>query len=129
MQNCASVYILINFTLYISPFLFQEHEDPQVVCSSKHQYKGPMLVLDSTSAYLICKGNILSVIELVKCKEAVLALIGTFYLLDIDYPKSHELGLTMLHHLVFQDKSSPGDLLNTVNATFTEYNKFKNSGH
>ena len=70
----------------------------------------------------------MSVVELKKLKEAVLALIGSYYLLDIDYPKSHELDLTMLRHLVFKDKSSPGDLLNTFNATITSYTAFKNSG-
>ena len=68
------------------------------------------------------------VVELKKLKEAVLALIGSYYLVDIDYPKSHELGLTMLKHLVFNDKSSLGDLLNTLNATITSYTAFKNSG-
>ena len=68
------------------------------------------------------------VVELKKLKEAVLALIGSYYLVDIDYPKSHELGLTMLKHLVFKDKISPGDLLNTLNATITSYTDYKNSG-
>ena len=40
-------------------------------------------------------------------QRAVLASIGSYYLLDIDYPKSHKLGLAMLQHVVFKDKSSP----------------------
>ena len=47
------------------------------------------------------------VVVLKRLKEAVLALISSYYLLDIDYPKSHKLGLTMLQHIAFKDKSSP----------------------
>ena len=47
------------------------------------------------------------VAELNKLKGAVLPLIGSYYLLATDYPKSHELGLAMLQHVVFKDKSSP----------------------
>ena len=70
----------------------------------------------------------MSVVELKKLKEAVIPLIGSYYIVDIDYLKSQELGLTMLKHLVFNDKSSLGDLLNTLNATITSYTAFKNSG-
>ena len=87
-----------------------------------------MLILDTTSAYIICKGSVMSVVELKKLKEAVIPLIGSYYIVDIDYLKSQELGLTMLKHLVFKDKISPGDLLNTLNATITSYTAFKNSG-
>ena len=87
-----------------------------------------MLILDTTSAYIICKGSVMSVVELKKLKEAVIPLIGSYYIVDIDYLKSQELGLTMLKHLVFNDKSSLGDLLNTLNATITSYTAFKNSG-
>ena len=68
-------------------------------------------------------------IKLEKFKEAILALIGSYYLLDIDYPKSHELGLTMLQYLVFKDKSSPGDLSTTLNGTIADYSRFKNIEH
>ena len=68
------------------------------------------------------------IIELENFKEAVLAMIGSFYLLDIDYRKSHELCLAILQHLVFEDKRSPCDLLNMLNATIAKF-KFNNSGH
>lgn len=57
--------------------------------------------------------------------QAVLALIGVFYLIDVDYPKSHELGLTMLHNLVFQDMSTPADLLNSFESAKEDYLDFK----
>ena len=57
--------------------------------------------------YIIWKGSVMCVVEFKKLKEAVLALIGSYYLLDIDYTKSHELGSAMLQHVVFKDKSSP----------------------
>ena len=39
------------------------------------------------------------VAELKKLKGAVLALIGSYYLRNIDYPKSHELDPAMLHSM------------------------------
>ena len=41
------------------------------------------LLIDSTMAYIICRGHILCKIPLGKIKEAVLAFVGTFYLLDV----------------------------------------------
>jgi hypothetical protein len=57
--------------------------------------------------------------------EAALALIGLFYLLDVDYPKAHELGLTMLQNLVFQDLSTPDDLFNTFQSAKKAYLDFQ----
>ena len=63
---------------------------------------------------LTYSGDLIFTVELKKIMEVVLALIGLFYLFDFDYPKSHELGLRMLHNLVlFQDLNAPGDFLDT----------------
>ena len=69
----------------------------------------PLLCIDKTSA--MCAGNLIFTVKLKKIMEAVLALIALFYLLDVDYPKAYELGLTMIHNLVFQNLHTPGDLL------------------
>lgn len=47
-----------------------------------------------------------------------MALIAVFYLLDIDYTRSHELGLT---------GQRPGELINVFMSAMEEYTKFKNS--
>lgn len=85
------------------------------------------MLIDSTTAYIICKGSIMVTIELDKVMEAALAFIGMFYVLDIDYPPSHELGLSVLHNFIFGDKSTPAELLSPFNTAIEEYTKFKNS--
>jgi hypothetical protein len=57
----------------------------------------------------------------------ILALIGMFYLLDIDYARYHELGFTVLQNIIFEDKNTPGDLINVFTAAMAEYAKFKNN--
>ena len=52
--------------------------------------------------------------------------MGMFYLLDFDYPKSVELGLTMVHNLFFQDVNTPADMLNVFTSAMAGYDKFRN---
>jgi hypothetical protein len=89
--------------------------------------KVPMLMVDSTMVYLIYKGSIIFTVKLDKVQEAILALIGMFYLLDIDYARYHELGFTVLQNIIFEDKNTPGDLINLFTAAMAEYAKFKNN--
>lgn len=86
-----------------------------------------MLLLDASTTYLICNGSLLCTVDLVNIQEAVLALIGLFYLMDVDYPKAYELGLSILQNLCFGDHNMPGDILNVFNNAIGEYLKFKNS--
>ena len=93
--------------------------------SRKQHGDGPKLLVDDTMAQ-ICRGHILSIIPLDKIKEAVLTFIGSFYLLDADYPKPHELGLTVLHNnLLFEDKATPADLVPAFYLALQNYSKFK----
>ncbi|XP_028417701.1 uncharacterized protein LOC114544956 [Dendronephthya gigantea] len=106
-------------------YVIKDHEDPETVCS-RRQGKGiPLLCLDKTSAYLVCQGTLIFTVELRNIMQAVLALIGLFYLIDVDYPKSHELGLTMLHSLLFHDMNTPADLYNSFESAKEDYLKFK----
>ena len=57
-------------------------------------------MLLTTSEVLLVVGKIIvSSLERRNVQEALLGLIGLFYLLHVDYPAKHELGLTMLHYL------------------------------
>ena len=60
-----------------------------------------------------------------KLAEALLAFLGMFYLLDVDYPTTHEVGLTMLQNLLFADHCAPQDMSAAFNATLSEYMKYK----
>ena len=74
---------------------------------------------------LTCAGHLIFTVELKKIVEAVLALIGLFYLFDVDYPKAYELGLTMIHNLVFHNLNTPGDLLDIFQSEKEEYLDFQ----
>ena len=85
-------------------------------------------MLITTSEVLLVVGKIIvSSLERFNVKEALLGLIGLFYLFDVDYPAEHELGLTMLHYLVFCDKSVPSVLIKPFNTLLADYSKFKNA--
>ena len=60
-------------------------------------------------------------------KEALLANLGLYYLLDLDYLVSHELGFTILQYIFFEDEKTPEDMLQTFNATLEEFNNFRKS--
>jgi hypothetical protein len=51
--------------------------------------------------------------------------LGLYYLLDLDYPASHELGFTLLHYLFFQDETTPGDIVQTFNATLAAFQNIR----
>ena len=88
----------------------------------------PILCLDKKFAYLFGpSGNLILTLELGKILEAVLALIGVFYLFDVDYPPTHEPGLTMLHNMVFKDLNDPADLIKVFEAAKEKYLDFKSS--
>jgi hypothetical protein len=76
---------------------------------------------------LIIGRKIVSVVERKHLGEAVLAYLGLYYLLDLDYPASHELGFTLLHYLFFEDETTPGDIVQTFNATLAAFQKFQKS--
>ena len=48
--------------------------------------------------------------------EAVVAFLAAFYLLDIDYPKCHEIGMNVLQYCIFEDKNVPKDIAAQFNA-------------
>ena len=83
-----------------------------------------LMFVDRYNVTLIIGRILTSSIVKDKLAEAVQAYMGLFYLLDIVYPPFHEFGLTMLHHLVFQDKNAPMELCGNVNKTLELYRDF-----
>ena len=56
----------------------------------------------------------------------VLLIIGTYCVLDFQYPQNHEVGLTIIHYLSFENNCT--EILKPFNNTLEEYNKYKLSG-
>ncbi|XP_033125439.1 uncharacterized protein LOC117123570 [Anneissia japonica] len=93
--------------------ILKDHEDPENWVS-RRSGNVPVLLLDATNSYVVVGRTILTTVEISKLDEALLAFLGAFYLLDFDYPKSHEIGLSVLQCLILLDKETPADLLKTV---------------
>jgi hypothetical protein len=60
-----------------------------------------------------------------KIAEAVVAFLASFYLMDFDYPKQHELGLAVLQVLVFKDNRIPKDISAICSTVLKSYKKYK----
>ena len=82
-----------------------------------------MLLVDTTDILLIVTDTIWCHIR--QSREALLAYIGTFYLLDYDYPATYEIGLTMLRFFLFGDKQIPSDQIQPFNSELQEYLKYE----
>ena len=66
----------------------------------------PVILLDNNHANLIVGRQIVCTVERQHLREAVLAYLGLYYLLDLDYPAS--LGFTLLQYIFFQDQKRLG---------------------
>jgi hypothetical protein len=86
----------------------------------------PALLMDKEHSYVIVGRSILFKVPVNQLPEAVVAFLAAFYLLDIDYPKCHEIGMNVLQYCIFEDKNVPKDIATQFNAQLSAYKKFKN---
>lgn len=83
----------------------------------------PVLLVDTTDVLLIVADTIWCHIR--DSREALLAYIGTFYVLDYDYPAAYEIGLTMVHFFLSGYKQIPSDQIQPFNSELQEYLKYE----
>ena len=69
--------------------------------------------------------SILFKIQVYELLEAVVAFLAAFYLLDVDYPNCHEIGVNLLEYFIFEDKNVPKDISVHFDAQLSAYKKFK----
>ena len=84
-----------------------------------------MLLVDKAKCYLIVGKSILSETPLSLLHEATIALLASFYLLDFDYPRSQEIGLSILQYFVFKDPNVPEDITGPYKSAMKSYCDFK----
>ena len=84
-----------------------------------------MLLFTDETVYVIVGKIILLQVSMECLAEAVVAFIGTFYLMDFDYPKQHEYGLLMLQAIVFMDERVPSDVKSAFEGVAKAYRKYK----
>jgi len=90
----------------------ENHEDPEKVVG-KLQSSHPILVVDNSKAHLLVHKTIVFTEE--NISRAIVALVATFYMLNVDYPQELELCLTILQFLLFEDFQAPASILNQAN--------------
>uniref|UniRef100_A0A7M5XP30 Uncharacterized protein n=2 Tax=Clytia hemisphaerica TaxID=252671 RepID=A0A7M5XP30_9CNID len=90
----------------------ENHEDPEKVVG-KLQSSHPILVVDNSKAHLLVHKTIVFTEE--NISRAIVALVATFYMLNVDYPQELELCLTILQFLLFKDFQAPASILNQAN--------------
>ena len=57
--------------------------------------------------------------------DALLVFSGLYYLLNFNHPHKYETGLTVLHCFIIDDRSIQGDMLESFNIIFEDYNMLK----
>ena len=57
--------------------------------------------------------------------DALLVFSGLYYLLNFNHPHKYETGLTVLHCFIIDDRSIQGDMLESFNIIFQDYNMLK----
>ena len=68
-----------------------------------------ILVDGDVNIRLVVGNSVISKIP--SLKESALEYLGIHYLLDLDYAKAYNLGLSILHYLLLNDSKILGDLL------------------
>jgi hypothetical protein len=61
----------------------------------------PVLLVEKSKCYLIVGKIILAEMEATNLNEGVFAPLASFYLLDFDYPRFLEIGLIVLHIIMY----------------------------
>ena len=85
----------------------------------------PVILIDSDMVYVTVGKKILFSCPVSNIMEATVGYLASFYLLDFDYPKMSEVGLNVLQHLIFQDKSVPKDIGVVFKCTLKAFHSFK----
>ena len=86
---------------------------------------GPHLIEDTDQILLrsggeiICKFNCLT--------EAFITYLSLHYLVDMDYPPSLNVALTILSFLVFGEEKAPEDILKHFHTVWLEFCDFKHA--
>ena len=79
----------------------------------------PGLVVSRIGAVLLLGSDVLTVFKERESLKAVTTLLGTFYLLNLDYPPGWLMSLSILQKLVFGDNKvhphAKGEIVKTFN--------------
>ncbi|XP_066931759.1 uncharacterized protein [Clytia hemisphaerica] len=99
-----------------------DNEDPEIA-RSKIRSSCPVLMVEKRSkATLIINKS--AIFVSVNLDLAIVAFLGSYYILNRDYPQELEVVLTLFQILIFEDYSAPARCLKQANTILTKYNAF-----
>ena len=85
----------------------------------------PLILMDGNDVIILCGKSIITRLPLTDISKAFVVFMSLFYLMDLDYPQSHEVALTIMQYLIFEDKKTPVELIKAVDANWVEYTMYK----
>ncbi|XP_066911753.1 uncharacterized protein [Clytia hemisphaerica] len=99
-----------------------DNDDPEKA-TSKLSAAYPILILESSkhASLLLNKTIIFRESDLAL---SIVALIGMYYLLDMDYPHDLEIGLTMLQVIIYEDLTARKKILKDLNKEIAAFQDF-----
>ena len=74
--------------------------------------------------YLVLGKKIFCAFNFKDLPQAAIAYLASYYVLDFDYPKNLELGLSVLQYFCFEDKATPVDVAKSFNHAIAEFNTY-----
>ena len=84
----------------------------------------PGLVVSRIGAVLLLESDVVTVFKEKDMLKAVTTLLGTFYLLDLDYPPGWLMSLSILQKVVFGDKKVHPDAKGDIVKTFNDLERY-----
>ena len=69
----------------------------------------PLILMDGNDVILLYRKCIITRLPLTEISKAFVVYMSLFYLMDLDYPQSHEVSLTIMQY-----KKTPVELIKTV---------------
>jgi len=109
--------LILYYLKFFTPF--QDHEEPE--SKMKIFTSIPVLLIQNKMVSMLIKKTVIFTIP--SLLEAVCCYLATFYVLDIDYPKEFETGLTILQWIVFASFKAPHEVLDHCNNLYSDFQK------
>ena len=82
----------------------------------------PLILMDGNDVILLCRKCLITRLPLTEISKALLVVyMSVIYLMDLYYPQSHEVALTIMQYIIFKDKKTPVELIKTVSTNWVEY--------
>ena len=85
----------------------------------------PLLLIDKNVIILVCGSCIITRLPLYDIMEAFIAYMSLYYLMDVDYPQSQEVSLSIMQYIIFHDKKTPADVMKALDTSCRQYTLFK----